>query len=136
MNTLLLLDDESVIRRSFADYFEDQLWSVMEAESGEQALQLIKQQRPQAVLVDIRLPGIDGGEFIRQAYQLSLDLDLALVFIICTGSPDYVIPEDIDNLSCVCKRIFAKPVANFSALEQEFLNMMQVSLGQDTDDNE
>ncbi len=47
MNTVLILDDETAVRQSFADYFEDQLWNVIQAASAEEAIRrAIKQMRP------------------------------------------------------------------------------------------
>ena len=42
MNTILILDDEYVVRQSFVDYFEDSLWRVVQAETAEQALDLLE----------------------------------------------------------------------------------------------
>ncbi|PCH61150.1 MAG: response regulator, partial [Gammaproteobacteria bacterium] len=69
MNTILILDDEDVVRQSFVDYFEDNLWRVVQAETAEQALDLLETEQPEVALVDIRLPGIDGDEFIREAIE-------------------------------------------------------------------
>ena len=46
MNTILILDDEQAVRQSLVDYFEDILWNTVQAESAEEALELLKQEKP------------------------------------------------------------------------------------------
>jgi YesN/AraC family two-component response regulator len=123
VNTILILDDEYVVRQSFVDYFEDNLWRVVQAESGEQALELLETEQPEVAIVDIRLPGIDGDVFIREA----IDRKKELAFVICSGSPSYGVPEDLQNQVSVSKHFFRKPVTNFDELEQDVLRIMKKS---------
>jgi DNA-binding NtrC family response regulator len=123
VNTILILDDEYVVRQSFVDYFEDNLWRVVQAESGEQALDLLETEQPEVAIVDIRLPGIDGDVFIREA----IDRKKELAFVICSGSPSYGVPEDLQNQAKVSKHFFRKPVTNFDELEQDVLRIMKKS---------
>lgn len=67
MKRILILDDEPAVRQSFMDYFEDRLWFPVQAGSGEEALALLMQERQMAAIVDVRLPGMDGNDFIRSA---------------------------------------------------------------------
>ena len=120
MKTILILDDEQFVRQSIADYFDDQLWRTIQAKSGEDALELIAKDKPHAAIVDVRLPGIDGNAFIRAV----LDLDLNIAMVICTGSPEYIVQPDFKGVSCVSQRLFTKPVADLSELEDEVLSVM------------
>jgi CheY-like chemotaxis protein len=72
MKTILILDDEKVVRESFLDYFEDHLWNPVQAESGEQALELLKKESPVVAIVDVRLPGMDGNVFIRKSISAKI----------------------------------------------------------------
>ncbi|WP_022663871.1 response regulator [Desulfospira joergensenii] len=114
VKTVLLVDDEINIRQSFADYFEDNLWETLQAENGEQALEILKTASPQGAIVDIRMGGMDGNAFIREAYEKNPDLN----FIICTGSPEYDVPPDLKGLPRVSEILFRKPVADMAALEK------------------
>ena len=120
MRTLLILDDDSAVRRSFCDFFEDHLWDPVPAESGEEALTLLQSVRPLAAIVDVRLPGIDGNEFICQASRLMTSLK----FLVCTGSPEYRIPDDLRRLPNLCPRVFHKPVIDLQELERELIRMI------------
>ena len=117
MKTILLLDDDQSVRQSFVDYFEDNEWHPVEAGSGEDALDLLEHEQPVAAIVDIRLPGMDGNMFIRKA----LALDVQMVFVICTGSPEYLVPPDLLEISNVSKRMFKKPVTDLEELQKEIL---------------
>jgi len=123
VNTILILDDEYVVRQSFVDYFEDSLWRVVQAETAEQALDLLETEQPEVAIVDIRLPGIDGDDFIREA----LDRQKQLAFVICSGSPTYGVPVDLQQQISVSDHFFRKPVTNFEELEEDALRMMKQS---------
>jgi len=60
--TVLIVDDEESIRHSLSGVLMDEGFSVLKAEDGLQALQIIKQEVPEVVLLDIWMPGIDGIE--------------------------------------------------------------------------
>lgn len=115
VNTLLVLDDEHIVRQSFADYFEDNSWRVVQAETGEQALALLEIEKPTAAIVDIRLPGIDGNVFIREALTRTTEV----TFIICSGSPTYFVPVDLQQEENVSNTFHRKPVIDFEKLKQD-----------------
>ena len=117
--TVLILDDEDFVRQSFSDYFEDHLWLPIAAQSGEEALTIMDKKSPDCAIVDIRLGGIDGNAFIREAYRKKPQMGI----IICTGSPEYAIPADVRELPSVSNRVFKKPVANMDDLKGELLRL-------------
>ena len=112
--TVLILDDEANIRQSLADYFEDNLWHIILAESGEEALKILESESADGAIVDIRLPGITGDEFIRQACNRKLNM----AYIICTGSPVYNVPLDLEKIPCVHNQVFRKPISDLAKLEK------------------
>lgn len=111
---LLILDDDDAIRESLIDFFDDRGWLVIGAPTAEVALELIDEYKPNCALVDIRLPGMDGIDFLRIINQKQLTLSC----IICTGSPEYSPPTDVLNFPQVSKRVFAKPITDLTLLEQ------------------
>ena len=120
MRSVLVVDDEPFIRQSFVDFFEDRLWQALPAESGEEALEAVRRESPQCAIVDIRLGGMDGDAFIREAVKMNPKM----AFVICTGSPEYGVPADLLALPSVCNHIYLKPVTNIAELEQGLLQMM------------
>ena len=115
--SILILDDETPIRESFVDYFQDMGWQPIAATNAESAIDAIKRASPVAAVVDIRLSGMNGDAFIHKAHDIRPDL----VFVICTGSPEYRIPRDLAALPQVSKRVFIKPVIDLDALVAEIL---------------
>jgi YesN/AraC family two-component response regulator len=120
LKTVLIVDDEAIIRQSFVDYFEDRLWRPLQAEGGERALELMQVESPDGVVVDIRLKGMDGDDFIREAYRKKPKT----AFVICTGSPEYDIPADLLKLSGVSEHIFRKPVTDMAELEKTLIRLI------------
>jgi CheY-like chemotaxis protein len=77
--TILLVDDEDVVRLATADMLEDIGYNVVQADSGAAALQLLRQGCEVDLLVtDYLMPGMNGVELIRHARTLNADL-LALI---------------------------------------------------------
>ena len=120
MKTILILDDEQFVRKSIADFFDDQMWRTVQAKSGEDALELIDKEKPHAAIVDVRLPGIDGNAFIRSVFARNLNIAM----VICTGSPEYLVQPEFVGVPCVSQRLFRKPVSDLPALENEVLSVL------------
>ena len=57
---ILVVDDEKLIRWSVGERLQRDGYEVLSAESGEQALELVASSAPDVMLLDVRLPGIDG----------------------------------------------------------------------------
>ncbi len=112
--SVLILDDDDAVRESFQYYFEDLGWDVRGAETAEKALQVVKQDPPGGVVVDIRLPGMDGNSFIIELEKTHPDV----ACVICTGSPKYRPPEAVVSRPQVFGQIFAKPVTDLHQLAE------------------
>src|SRR5580692_3747276 len=69
--TVLLVDDHSLVRRGFRRMLEDEadMEVVGEAGDGEQAISLAKELRPQVVVMDCALPGMNGLQATRQIIE-------------------------------------------------------------------
>jgi DNA-binding response OmpR family regulator len=68
---ILAVEDDERIRSAVKLALEDEGWTVDEAESGEQAIELFGKLSPDVVLIDIMLPGIDGFELCRTIRRTS-----------------------------------------------------------------
>ena len=64
--TILVVDDEEAIQRMLAVALAREGYRVVEALDGERALQLVGSERPDLILLDVMLPGIDGLEVCRR----------------------------------------------------------------------
>ena len=79
MSKLLIVDDEADIREFAANFFRRRKIDVQTATSGEEALGVIEKNRPDLVLLDIKMEGIDGVETLKQIRQRDKELKVIMV---------------------------------------------------------
>ena len=60
--TILIVDDENMMREAVASYLEKQGYHVLQAETGTQALSLLEKETVSFVILDLMLPDISGEE--------------------------------------------------------------------------
>lgn len=60
MPSLLVVDDEPAILRMVTVVLQDSGWDVAAVHDAEQALEVLQRSRPDVILSDVRLPGMDG----------------------------------------------------------------------------
>ncbi len=71
MRSVLIIDDDSLIRKTLASHLSRQGFEVHQAETGEAGLLEVKESSPDLVLLDIRLPDINGLEVLRRIKQIT-----------------------------------------------------------------
>ena len=69
--TILVVDDEAQIRRVMRTTLTGSGYEVVEARAGEEALEKVRSEHPQLVLLDINMPGMDGIQVCREIRQSS-----------------------------------------------------------------
>ncbi|MDP2932447.1 MAG: response regulator [Chloroflexota bacterium] len=69
MRRVLIVEDEMALRESLRDWLADGGYEVETAEDGEKALSIIDERDFGVVLLDLRLPGIDGIEVLRRSRE-------------------------------------------------------------------
>lgn len=109
--SVLLVDDEVMIRDCMAAYLEDEGFSVHGATSGEEALTTIVSLRPTVCISDMRLPGINGEEFISKAYALCP----ATGYLLHTGML-YSLSDELRAIGMTSDDVLLKPIHNLSKL--------------------
>lgn len=65
----LVVDDEPEARGLLVDYLEGEGYTVATAASGEEALEAVRRDAPHVVLLDIRMPGMNGLEVLRRLHR-------------------------------------------------------------------
>ena len=70
MNKLLVVDDEALVRKVVRRILEKHGFEILEAEDGDAALELVASEKPSMMLLDIRMPRVDGLETLRGALKL------------------------------------------------------------------
>lgn len=110
MNTasILVVDDEPQIRRALRTTLTSQGYAIVEARSGEEALEKIRQERVDLILLDVNMPGMDGVDTcreLRSASQVPIimltvrNAERDKVRALDSGADDYVVkPFGIQEL--------------------------------------
>ena len=68
---VMVVDDELQMRNVLRRVLENERYRVITAPDGETALQLTKEQKPELMLLDLMMPGIDGREVCRRVREFS-----------------------------------------------------------------
>ncbi len=79
MKTLLVVDDEIEICDFLKAFFEDRDFHVKTAHSGDQAIHEIEAAKPQVVLLDIQMPGMDGMAVLKKIKARFPDVKVIMV---------------------------------------------------------
>jgi CheY-like chemotaxis protein len=81
MPTVLVVDDEPDVLNVTEKVLKKHGYETREARSGEEALRKVKEEKPDAVLLDIMMPGIDGWEVSKQIRESEETSDLPIVML-------------------------------------------------------
>ena len=109
---VLVLDDEELLRESLALYLETHGFAVLQAGSAEEALELLPEHPCRAAVVDIRLPGLTGLDFIARANAVWPGMR----FVVYTGSPGVRLGPELADAGLGPDDILAKPAADLGIL--------------------
>jgi len=63
---ILVVDDEWELRNLLTEFLTGDGYDVIQASNGEEALELAEKEEPQVILLDVKMPGIDGIEVCRR----------------------------------------------------------------------
>ncbi len=77
--TILVVDDEKNIRLTISDILQDEGHRVLEAGTAEDGLATLRKERVNLVLLDVRLPGMDGLEALKEIKKMDPDLDVVMI---------------------------------------------------------
>lgn len=68
---VLTIDDDQAVRESLANFLEDFGYNVLQAEDGEHGLEVFAAEHPDLILVDLRMPRMDGLQVLAKVQKLS-----------------------------------------------------------------
>ncbi|HHK0459941.1 TPA: two-component system response regulator RssB [Pseudomonas aeruginosa] len=109
--TLLIIDDDEVVRESLAAYLEDSNFKVLQALNGLQGLQIFESGQPDLVICDLRMPQIDGLELIRRIRQTASETPI----IVLSGAG--VMSDAVEALRLGAADYLIKPLEDLAVLE-------------------
>ncbi|MGL5805426.1 MAG: response regulator transcription factor [Xenococcaceae cyanobacterium] len=102
---ILIAEDDPGIRLSVSDYLEISGYSAIAAEDGEKALSLLETYRPHLLISDIKMPGKDGYELVKQVRQRPEFRLLPVIFLTERNSTE----ERIRGYQVGCDLYLPKP---------------------------
>jgi two-component system, NtrC family, nitrogen regulation response regulator NtrX len=79
MATLLIIDDEKSIRKTLTEILSFEGYKLEEAVDGEEGLKKFKEKTFDVVLCDIKMPKIDGMEFLQKANEINPDVPIIMI---------------------------------------------------------
>lgn len=109
---VLTIDDEPMIRRTIAGHLADHGYEVVEAENGRRGLEMVEQVTPDAVLVDLRMPELDGLGVISAVHERSPDTPVIVV------SGTGVMHDAVEALRRGASDYIIKPIEDMRVLNQ------------------
>lgn len=109
--TLLIIDDDEVVRESLAAYLEDSNFKVLQALNGLQGPQIFESEQPDLVICDLRMPQIDGLELIRRIRQTASETPI----IVLSGAG--VMSDAVEALRLGAADYLIKPLEDLAVLE-------------------
>lgn len=89
---ILIIDDSAVTCAMLSERVKSGGYEVFTANDGENGLEVMRQELPDLVLLDVRMPGMDGFEVCRLAKADPLTKDVKIVFVTTAG-----LQRDIDK---------------------------------------
>lgn len=109
--TLLIIDDDNIVRASLAAYLEDSGFNVLQASNGLQGLEIFEREQPDLLICDLRMPQVDGLELIRRLTALGVQTPI----IVVSGAG--VMSDAVEALRLGAADYLIKPLEDLAVLE-------------------
>jgi DNA-binding NtrC family response regulator len=117
--TILIVDDEKDLCTILSDSLSRDRYRVVTAFNGKMGLQLVKKEKPDLILLDIKMPGMDGIEVLRKIKKMKKEIVVIMFTAYGTletarkamklGAYDYVTkPVDLFLLKSLVKEVLGK----------------------------
>ena len=92
MSKIMTVDNEEKIRHIFREMLETQGHEIMEADSGKQCLEILENEKPDLILMDILMPRMNGWDVVQEIKKDKANKDI-LISMLTVKSRD----EDVEK---------------------------------------
>jgi DNA-binding NtrC family response regulator len=141
MADILIIDDEKAIRKTLSEILSFEGYKIDEASDGEEGLKKFRERNYDVVLCDIKMPKIDGIEFLQKAGESNPDIPIIMISghgnietaveAVKTGAYDYISkPPDLNRLLITIRNAMDKSnlVSEAKVLKKK-VNRVQEMIG-------
>ncbi|MBL7075449.1 sigma-54-dependent Fis family transcriptional regulator [candidate division KSB1 bacterium] len=115
---ILVVDDELIMRESLSDWLREDGYGVEAVDNGYKALEKVKKERWDILLVDLKMPGIDGIEVMQRVKKINKGLPVVIITAYATvdtavkaikeGAYDYIVkPFNPEEIGLIIRNIIA-----------------------------
>jgi DNA-binding NtrC family response regulator len=115
LSRILIIDDDDQLRKSFKKLLTEESYSVDSAASGEEGINMIQNEVPDLVMLDIRLPGMNGLETFQAIHEIEAKVPVIIMTAYGTtdiaieatkiGAFDYILkPFDVYDVLAIIER--------------------------------
>ena len=116
---VLVVDDEEIVRESLGGWLQEDGFQVSSAPDGRTAVEMMKRERWNVMLVDLKMPGMDGLQVLEEARKLQPEAAIIMMTAYATvdtavtamklGAFDYLVkPFDPEELSLLMQKVVAQ----------------------------
>ena len=109
--TLLVIDDEDFVRETICDYLSDSGFNTIDARDGQEGIEIFQREKPDAVLVDLNMPKVDGFGVLEHVKSESPDTPI----IVVSGAG--LIQDAIKAVRLGAWDFVTKPIVDLNILE-------------------
>lgn len=88
-STIMVVDDDDDIRQMMRVLLEEDGYSVLEAENGQQAIEIAQSASPDLILMDLSMPVLDGLTATRRMREIDRVSDVPIIAITAYDSPEH-----------------------------------------------
>ncbi len=110
-STILVIDDDTIVRESIVAYLKESGFTILEAENGQRGLATFHEAKPDLILCDLRMPQMDGLGVLRNVRSTSPDTP----FIVVSGAG--VMADVVEALRLGANDYITKPILDLEVLE-------------------
>ena len=120
-STILVIDDDELVRNMMDRYLDSKGYRVLVADGGRAGLDVIARDRPDIVLLDLRMPGMSGLEFLEHLRSGGQDLPV----IVISGTQD--LDDVVSSLRLGAWDYLVKPLVDMSFLTHAIEGVLERS---------
>ena len=113
---ILVVDDEMIVREALSNYLREDGYEAVAVETGAEALRKVEGERWNVLFVDLKMPGMDGLEVLREVRKITSDVPVIIITAYATidsavqamkdGAYDYIVkPFDPEAIALVVEKV-------------------------------